>query len=144
MTTWSSGQIADVEARFRETVSRHAHLSACNGPWITALLERCTVAAGRSPQDRGPQACLLDLVRGSTRAGEHGDTRVARGAPVVVRGGLSDGPRVRITASACRRAVTHRRRRDCAESALQAWKIENEKHQHGGHGKKFTEDTASP
>ena len=61
-------QIRDVEARLSETVSRHAHLSACNEPWITALLDEMHAlprADRRKIEDR--KRAYFDLVRGMIR-----------------------------------------------------------------------------
>lgn len=60
--------IPDTEARFRETVSRHAHLSACNEPWISAMLDEMH---GLPPADRRTigerKRRYFDFVRGMIR-----------------------------------------------------------------------------
>jgi hypothetical protein len=61
-------QIAGVETRFRETISRHAQLSAGNEPWITALLDEMHAlprADRRKIEDR--KRAYFDLVRGMIR-----------------------------------------------------------------------------
>jgi AcrR family transcriptional regulator len=61
-------QIADIETRFRETISRHAQLSAGNEPWITALLDEMHAlprADRRKIEDR--KRAYFDLVRGLIR-----------------------------------------------------------------------------
>ena len=61
-------RIPDTETRFRETISRHAHLTACNEPWITALLDEMQglpPADRRKIQDR--KRTYLNLVRGMLR-----------------------------------------------------------------------------
>jgi AcrR family transcriptional regulator len=60
--------IPDTETRFRETISRHAHLTACNEPWITELLDEMQglpPADRRKIQDR--KRTYLNLVRGMLR-----------------------------------------------------------------------------
>src|SRR5262245_40715023 len=58
-------RIPDPERRLRETVSRHARLTACNEPWITALLDEMH---GLPPADRqkiqARKRAYFDLVRG--------------------------------------------------------------------------------
>jgi AcrR family transcriptional regulator len=61
-------RIADVETRFRETISRHAQLSAGNEPWITALLDEMHAlprADRRKIEDR--KRAYVDLARGMIR-----------------------------------------------------------------------------
>jgi AcrR family transcriptional regulator len=61
-------KIPDTDARFRETVSRHAHLSACNEPWISAMLDEMH---GLPPADRRKieerKRNYFDFVRGMIR-----------------------------------------------------------------------------
>jgi TetR/AcrR family transcriptional regulator, cholesterol catabolism regulator len=60
--------IPDTETRFRETISRHARLTACNEPWITALLDEMH---GLPTADRrkiqGRKRSYLNMVRGMLR-----------------------------------------------------------------------------
>jgi AcrR family transcriptional regulator len=56
--------IPDADTRLRETISRHARLTACNEPWITALLDEMH---GLPPADRRKieerKRAYFDLVR---------------------------------------------------------------------------------
>ena len=60
--------IPETETRFRETISRHALLTAGNEPWITALLDEMQ---GLPPADRRKieerKRRYFDLVRGMIR-----------------------------------------------------------------------------
>ena len=61
-------RIPDTGTRFRETVSRHARLTACNEPWITALLDEMhglPPADRRKIQDR--KRAYFNFVRGMLR-----------------------------------------------------------------------------
>lgn len=56
--------ITDTEQRLRETIGRHARLTACNEPWITALLDEMHALPRvdrRTIQDR--KRAYFDLVR---------------------------------------------------------------------------------
>jgi AcrR family transcriptional regulator len=60
--------IRDTELRLRETIGRHARLTASNEPWITALLDEMHAlprADRRRIQDR--KRAYFDLVRGMIR-----------------------------------------------------------------------------
>lgn len=60
--------ISDTEQRFRETIGRHAHLTACNEPWITALLDELHALsrADRAAIEQRKRA-YFDMVRAMIR-----------------------------------------------------------------------------